>query len=226
MKSGDQTADPTAIIPDIVKRAGIILARQTPVGALASQLLDAGAESVAEQALTLPGVASVEELRGRAMDLVGELFSSFGNGGLGRNAGGLPFLSPGAGGPARARPGASSGSYAPAADNFLNGLFAARSSAPIAAGRATTLSLQVENRENKPVQASFYSTDLLDEMGHEIPAHQVSFEPPTLTLRPGERATVNAKIDVPLQSVPGAYSGLVQAAGLPTSKAVITIDVM
>jgi hypothetical protein len=155
------------------------------------------------------------------MDLVGELFSSFGAAGAGPAAGtgAAPFPM------AASRPAAALGAPAALASRLVDGLFSARSVTPITAGRTATLPLRVENRENKPVQASFYSTDLLDELGHEIPAHQISFEPPVLTLRPGERGTVNAKIAIPLQAVPGAYSGLVQTAGLPTSKAVITVDV-
>lgn len=215
MKNNDRAGNPTDMLPDIVKRAAIILARQTPVGALASQALDAGGEALAAQAVALPGAAPIEQLRARAMDLVGDLFAGFGaNAGPGR-----------ADMPGMAWPATAPAPVPAAVNNLPGGLYSARGPAPIAAGRSTVLPLQVENRGNQPVQTSFYSTDLLNELGHAIPAHAIAFEPPSLTLRPGERGTVNARIGIPLQAISGAYSGLVQATGLPSSKAVITIDV-
>lgn len=100
-----------------------------------------------------------------------------------------------------------------------------RPSAPTPAGGSTSIALRVENLESHPVKVSFYSSDLLSDAGRSIPSFAVSFEPPILDIGAGQQAIVTAKVGVPPQSIPGAYSGLIQAAGLPDAKAVITIDI-
>lgn len=140
-------------------------------------------------------VVPVEELRKRALDLVTALFSSAGQ----------PTPQPLA-----------------VASAVLPWL---RSAGPVAAGQALTLPVAIENDQKDPVDVCLYSTDLLSDEGRSIPGHLVSFEPPSLTLAPGQRATVQAKVAVPLQTIPGGYSGLVQTQGLSTAKSVLTVEV-
>jgi hypothetical protein len=47
-----------------------------------------------------------------------------------------------------------------------------------------------------------------------------------MNIGPGQQGVVTVKVDVPPQSIPGGYSGLVQAAGMPGVKAVITVEVI
>jgi hypothetical protein len=99
-------------------------------------------------------------------------------------------------------------------------------SPPIGAGQPLAVPIAIENDQPAPVDVSFYSTDLLNDQGRSIPAHLVSFEPPSLVLGPGQKATVQAKAAIPLQTVPGTYSGLVQTQGLSASKTVLTVEVV
>jgi len=141
---------------------------------------------------------SVEELRKRALDLVAALFSSVGS----------PPAQP----------------LAPV--GALLSLPWLRAGTPIAAGQSLAIPVAIENGGQEPADVSFYSTDLLSDQGRSIPSHLVSFEPPSVTLGPGQRATVQANVAVPLQSIPGAYTGLVQTQGLSPAKTVITVEVI
>jgi hypothetical protein len=98
-------------------------------------------------------------------------------------------------------------------------------SPPIAAGKSLAIPVSVENDQPQPVDVCLYSTDLLSDQGRSIPGHLVSFEPPSLVLAPGQKSTVQANVAVPLQSVPGTYSGLVQTQGLSAAKTVLTVEV-
>jgi hypothetical protein len=155
------------------------------------------------------GPAALPELRQRALALVSDLFATLGAGAVpGALGGALPGAGPAA--LPLGLPGGSLPWQVPAS---------------VAAGQKALLPLSIENAGARPLDVGFYSTDLLSDAGRSIPGHQVSFDPPRLQLRPGERGKVTARIEVPLQTAPGAYSGLLQAAGLPASKSVITIDV-
>jgi hypothetical protein len=187
-----------ASLPDLVARAAAILAQQVPALVAAAP----GLKPPAAPALlpTAPAIlpvsqVSVEELRQRALDLVSALFSTV-------NSPPPQPLAP-----------------VSAALPWL------RAMAPVAAGQSLAIPVAIENDQPQPADVCLYSTDLLNDEGRSIPGHQVSFEPPSLTLAPGQRATVQAHVAVPLQSIPGAYTGLVQTQGLSTAKSVITIDV-
>jgi hypothetical protein len=140
---------------------------------------------------------SVDELRQRALDLVTALFSSVGS----------PPPQP----------------LSPV--SALLSLPWLRAAAPTAAGQSLAIPVAIENTGNQPADVSFFSSDLLSDNGRSIPSHLVSFEPPSVTLGPGQRATVQANVAIPLQSIPGAYSGLVQTQGLSPAKTVITVEV-
>jgi hypothetical protein len=100
-----------------------------------------------------------------------------------------------------------------------------RPSGPAPAGGSASVPLRIENLEDRAANVCFYSSDLQGDGGRSIPSFAVSFDPPALDIGPGQRALVTAKIDVPPQAIPGAYSGLIQAAGAPGMKAVITVDI-
>ena len=140
---------------------------------------------------------SIEELHQRAMALLSDLFS---------------YL----------------GAQVPGADSLVRSALEIpwrRPAAPAFAGGSTSIPLRLENLEDRPVTLSFYSSDLLSDGGGSIPSFAVSFDPATLDVGAGAQAVITAKIEVPAQATPGAYSGLVQAAGLERVKAVITVDI-
>jgi hypothetical protein len=100
-----------------------------------------------------------------------------------------------------------------------------RTAAPVPAGGSTTVQLRIENLESVPVSVSLYAGELLSDGRGSIPSSAISFDPATVSIGAGQRAVVTAGVAVPPASAPGAYSGLVQAAGLPGAKAVITVEV-
>jgi hypothetical protein len=146
-------------------------------------------------AAPLPAPVSMEELRQRALELVTAFFS----------ASGRPTPQPLA-----------------VASTLLPWL---RAPGAVAAGQSLAVPVSIENDQPEPVDVCLYSTDLLSDQGRSIPGYLVSFEPPSLTLGPGQKAAVRANVAVPLQSVPGSYSGLVQAQGLSAAKTVLTVEV-
>lgn len=96
---------------------------------------------------------------------------------------------------------------------------------PAPAGGSTSLALKLENLEEGPVKVSLSSSDLLSDRGRSIPARAISFDPVSLNIGARQQAAVTIRVAVPAHSPPGEYSGLVQAAGLPGVKVVITVEV-
>lgn len=181
-----KTTNDLGSLSDLVGRAAAILAQQAPAVAPVPALPRPPAP--------LPAVASVEELRQKALDLVTALFSS-------------------------------AGQPAPQPLTVASAVLPWLRSPPIAAGQSLAIPVTLENDQQQPVDVCLYSTDLLSDQGRSIPGHLVSFEPPSLVLGPGQKATVQANAVVPLQTVPGSYSGLVQAQGLSAGKTVLTVEV-
>jgi hypothetical protein len=141
--------------------------------------------------------ASIDELHRRATAVLSDLFSYF-------------------------------GAQVPPLDSFDSEALSLpwrRPGVPAPVGSPTSVSLQIENLEDYPVNVSLFSSELLSDGGSSIPSFAVSFDPLTLNLGPGQQGVVVAKVNVPQQAIPGAYSGLVQAAGLSAVKAVITVDI-
>jgi hypothetical protein len=141
--------------------------------------------------------AATDDLRQRALDLVSALFSAVGIDSPARKATAAEATVPWR-----------------------------RAPTPTAAGSLASISFYVENQDNRPAQVSFYCTDLLSDNGNSVPSYQVSFDPQNRTIGPSERALVKVNVAVPPQSIPGSYSGLIQAVGLCAAKAVITIEIL
>jgi hypothetical protein len=193
----------TSELPDIVQRAEAILqrsqpARQDPVGARAPF-----------------GPASLPELQQRALALVNDVFAALGTAAPGLGGGAAVPVLPGI--PAAAPSGLA---------KLATGSVPWQLPSAVGAGQRTLVPVVIENAGPRALDTGFFSTDLLSDTGRSIPGHQVSFDPPRLTLAPGERGNVTARVEVPLQAAPGAYSGLVQASGLPANKTVITVQVV
>jgi|GEM_PF-3074615 len=216
LPSKDPTATRNGAAPpsNVVDRAAAILARGSPGLPIlpASPALPALPPSralpVLPAVLALPPLAgtmdgsrnpatSIDDLQRRAVALVSDFFSYLG------------------------APPSGPGLLAQAA----SALPWRRPSVPAPAGGSASIPLRIENLEDRPVTISFYSSDLQGDGGRSIPSFAVSFHPAALDIAAGHQAIVTAKVDVPPQAIPGAYSGLIQAAGAPGMKAVITVDI-
>jgi hypothetical protein len=189
----------SAEVPDLIRRAGELLAREAPARAPLDPVQHRIPSPVAPAAV---GAAALAELRTRALALIDDVYACLA---------------------ARAEPAPAPGTAA--AGRGAAAVPLACPPAAVAAGRVATISLEAENTTAAPVSTGCYSTDLLGDAGWSIPGYLVSFDPPRLLLAPGQRAVITARIDVPLQTTPGAYAGLVQAIGLPAQKLVLSIEV-
>ncbi len=96
---------------------------------------------------------------------------------------------------------------------------------PMAAriGELVASRLAVVNESQGPARVLMRSTSLVSDRGEEIPARMVAFVPPELELGPGQREPVQVAVHVPAGARPGQYSGIVQAAGLQGTRALLTL---
>jgi len=97
---------------------------------------------------------------------------------------------------------------------------------PIKAGASNEIAMSVENDGDSPiVEFTFHSTDFVDGRGNRLLAEQVTFSPGMMTLQPRttERVTVAAR--VPLGTMPGTYSGLLQASRLEDLRAILLLQI-
>jgi hypothetical protein len=97
---------------------------------------------------------------------------------------------------------------------------------PVKPGGKTEVSMSVENDADMPTKEfRFQSTELLDAAGHRIGAEHIHFIPPLLAIGPRLVAKVDVVVAVPSETLPGAYSGLIQATELEQVRAVLIIHV-
>ena len=101
-----------------------------------------------------------------------------------------------------------------------------RAAAPVQAGSVALATIRVTNEEARASLVSFYTTNLVADSGYELPALLVSISPRCANVAPGDAATFEIKVAVPMQAPPGLYSGLVQATGCHYVKAVVTFQVL
>jgi hypothetical protein len=98
--------------------------------------------------------------------------------------------------------------------------------APAAAGKPATGYVRVSNDEASAMEVSLYVSNFIADSGYELSSIRVGVSP--------RRASVPAKgevefvvtIDVPGQTPPGMYSGLIQATGCKYVKAVLMLEVL
>jgi hypothetical protein len=194
-----QPASPRpAALADVVARASDILARE-----MATRPPGAGGSAsrlplgrVPATSSAQPTLAPLDDLRRRAGDALTDLMSALG-----------------------AIAGVPAGSSSNASLPWL------RDQALCSPGETARVGFAFENCGERPELVTFYCTDLVGDAGHNIASYQVAFDPPSQTLAPQAQGRVAVNVGVPLQALPGCYSGLVQAVGLPATKAVITIQV-
>jgi hypothetical protein len=97
--------------------------------------------------------------------------------------------------------------------------------APVAPGQDARATFRLANDGPSPCEASLYVTNFASDGGYDIPAVRVRIAPPRTTIAPKGEATFEIAIAVPVQTPRGAYSGLIQAAGAPYTKAILTVEV-
>lgn len=68
-------------------------------------------------------------------------------------------------------------------------------------------------------------TDLVAGAGHSVPARCITPRPAALRLPPHGTADLTVRVDVPAETQPGSYAGLLQATNLDYLRAILTIQV-
>jgi len=101
-----------------------------------------------------------------------------------------------------------------------------RAAGPARAGGVASATLQITNEDGVPARVTLYSTNFVADSGYELPSLLFSATPRVATIAPGGAATFEVILKVPAQAPPGAYSGLIQAAGSKYVKAVLMLDVL
>jgi hypothetical protein len=96
----------------------------------------------------------------------------------------------------------------------------------IPAGGSGAVPFSLENDGDAPTgEFEFQATDLVNAEGNKILGKRVSFEPSRLTIPAHDRENVTLSIDVPKDTAPGVYSGLVLASKLERLRAVLVVSV-
>jgi hypothetical protein len=98
--------------------------------------------------------------------------------------------------------------------------------APVVAGEIARVQVQVTNDTDAPSQVALYASNFIADLGYEIPSWRVTFSPRGVAIDPHSALPFEVAVAVPEQTPPGTYSGLIQAVGQRTFRAVLTLDVL
>jgi hypothetical protein len=99
-------------------------------------------------------------------------------------------------------------------------------STPLKAGGVATIPMTLENESGRPTDViDLFSSDLISSEGQRIQAKQISFSPEKLVIEPQKHALVTVQVQVPSDTPPGTYSGLLQASKLEQLRAVLSIRI-
>lgn len=98
-------------------------------------------------------------------------------------------------------------------------------SAEASLGEVARTALGLVNSTRDPALVVLRVTNLVSDLGDEISSSLVSFSPNPVNLPGGAELPVQAAVKVPGDARPGTYVGLVQAAGLEATRAVMLVDV-
>jgi hypothetical protein len=201
-KAGDGI--PAATMTDIVQRATSILDRESPppVPAPGVGMFPIRGDQIE---------ARMDQLRRQASDVIENIFTLV----LAASSGGLP--NSGAGAPLPTLLTSPNGTAGQAPILMPGG--------SVKAGEIAKIPFTVFNGGDAPVDLCFYGSDLISGSGFGIPASKITFSPRMVTLPSKERSTIDVNIPVPAQASPGIYAGLIQATGLDSLRAVVTIPV-
>jgi hypothetical protein len=92
-------------------------------------------------------------------------------------------------------------------------------------GQRGTISMMLCNKEDRSVQLTPISTDLISNIGGRISSQLFEFVPGEVRLEPGEQKEMQGRIAVPVESASGCYVGLLVVTGVDYLRALITIEV-
>jgi uncharacterized membrane protein len=97
---------------------------------------------------------------------------------------------------------------------------------PVKAGGEVQIPMTLENESSQETEAfNLLSSDLVNSDGERIAAGQIKFTPERMVLEAHKSATVTVMVQVPANTRPGLYSGLLQASKLEQLRAVLTIQI-
>lgn len=97
---------------------------------------------------------------------------------------------------------------------------------PVKAGGEVQIPMTLENESSQETEAfNLLSSDLVNSDGERISAGQIRFTPERMVLEPHKSATVTVMVQVPANTRPGLYSGLLQASKLEQLRAVLTLQI-
>jgi hypothetical protein len=99
-------------------------------------------------------------------------------------------------------------------------------STPLKAGGVATIPMTLENESGRPTDViDLFSSDLINSEGQRIQAKQITFSPEKLVIEPQKHALVTVQVQVPSDTPPGTYSGLLQASKLEQLRAVLSVRI-
>lgn len=112
-------------------------------------------------------------------------------------------------------------------ENIVSGqLPVITTSQPIKAGYSCEIPLSLENSGDEPTEEfNLYCTELVSASGERILANQISFAPSSLKIDLHNTEKVMITINVPEETKPDVYSGLVSATNLSQVRSIIIIQV-
>lgn len=93
-------------------------------------------------------------------------------------------------------------------------------------GQVVEIPMTLENESDQPTETFFFNcSDLVNTTGERIAADHISFVPEQLVIEARQSAIVTVIVRVPDDTVPGVYSGLLQATRLKQLRAVVSIQI-
>jgi hypothetical protein len=124
------------------------------------------------------------------------------------------------------RIGGSQGSSPTAIRNGVERLPVLEPEITIAKGETAVIPMTIENDGREPTETfSLVCSSLVGETGEQLGTDAVTFDPPSLTLAPGESASVSITVSVAPDAARGVYSGIVQATKLDNVRAVLIVTI-
>ena len=106
------------------------------------------------------------------------------------------------------------------------GLVVLQPKAPARPGQTATLVISVANESGQATVCTVSVTDLVSASGGRIGGSQVRISPRQAPVAPGAAADVGIAIDVPPETPPAQYAGLLVVSGFETVHAVLTVSVI
>jgi hypothetical protein len=96
-----------------------------------------------------------------------------------------------------------------------------------AAGGSVSVPVTVENDSGQPVEDfELFASNLMSPTGDIIPAERIAFEPRMVTVPSHQAEEIDLRIEVPAETPPGSYSGVLQAAKIESVRVVLVVNVV